>query len=190
MYCSKCGKEIDYESPVCLECTAMIAMQAREAKKQSDSVTVTANPQPAVTPTAPIENAVEEIPAVKKNTRKAGLGKAIIGNALSTASAFVLYFALIVVVLGLGESGGTLTLVFLAMNIVAFIFALQSIKTFRRARKNGDPAPIATLILGINGLYTAVTIVVIGLLYLIIFSLIGEGLDLDYNIFDYSYFNS
>lgn len=39
-YCNRCGKEIDYESPICIECVAMLKVEAEESK--------TSAPEPGV----------------------------------------------------------------------------------------------------------------------------------------------
>ena len=58
MYCNKCGREIDYASNLCLECTAELAIkakQAREAKKAEEI----SSAAPVVEP-APVAKVVEE----------------------------------------------------------------------------------------------------------------------------------
>lgn len=65
MYCTKCGKQIDYDAPICLECTAALAIQAkqeREAQKAREAEISAPVIDPApVTPSAP---SVEPAPAV------------------------------------------------------------------------------------------------------------------------------
>ena len=184
MYCSKCGKEIDYESPVCLECTAIMAMQSREGKKQNDLNLPTVNPVSA--PTEPMNEV--EAPKKSRGKRTAGLVKAILANVLPFTGYYILIFSIAFSSLG-GDSFGFSVLALLATCVVGFIFAIQSIKTFKRARKLGDPAPIPALILGINALVMVSIFVLYGLLIAFIFSLTGL-IELDYNIFDYSYFYS
>ena len=42
-YCTKCGKEINYESPLCIECVAMLKIEAEEIEKK---------PEPEILPEA------------------------------------------------------------------------------------------------------------------------------------------
>ena len=35
-YCTKCGKEINYESPLCIECVAMLKIEAEEAENTTE----------------------------------------------------------------------------------------------------------------------------------------------------------
>lgn len=195
MYCSKCGKEIDYDAMMCLDCVAIMAMQAREAKKAAgESPRPNVNYVPASIPVREQKNDADTNATVtpSENTRKKGLGKAILSNVFPCVSVLVLYAALMSIILGLNGAVGTLSLIFLALNVIAFIFAIQSIRTFRRVVKEGKPAPIATLILGICSLPSVVSAVIIGAIYFILFVLIAlvGNIELDYNIFDYSYFYS
>lgn len=50
MYCSKCGKHIDYESNLCLECTAMLAIKAKQAREEAKA--------DGASPDAPVVNPV------------------------------------------------------------------------------------------------------------------------------------
>ena len=230
MYCSKCGREIDYDSPMCLECTAMLAMQAK-ASREAARVQINSAPEVTPTPVAPTVSVAPEIqtaeqaspiaetaspvnepaftvecgdvgqsesalavdaaPEVKetsvpkKNTRNEGLKKAIIGCSMGWANILVVLMGVFSLMYG-GISIGILPGVFIAFTVMALIFSIQSIKTFRRVRKEGNPAPIATLIVGLHGLWFVVFTVIYALLWIVWFIIMGS-LGIDYNIFDYSY---
>lgn len=223
MYCSKCGREIDYDSPMCLECTAMLAMQAK-ASREAARVQIDSAPEVTPTPVAPTVSAAPEIQtaeqastvneiatpvecgeiscsesavvvaptpetnetvAPKKNTRNEGLKKAIIGCSMGWANIYVLLIGVFSLMYG-GISIGILPGVFIAFTVMALIFSIQSIKTFRRVRKEGNPAPIATLIVGLHGLWFVVFTIIYALFWIVWFIIMGS-LGVDYNIFDYSY---
>ena len=230
MYCSKCGREIDYDSPMCLECTAMLAMQAK-ASREAARVQIGSAPEVTPTPVAPTVSAAPEIqtaeqaspiaetaspvnepafsvecgdisqsesalavdlaPEVKetsvpkKNTRNEGLKRAIIGCSMGWANILVVLMGVFSLIYG-GISIGILPGVFVAFTVMALIFSIQSIKTFRRVRKEGNPAPIATLIVGLHGLWFVVFTVIYALFWIVWFIIMGS-LGIVNNIFDYSY---
>ena len=189
MYCSKCGKQIDYDAPICLECTAMIAMQSREEKKQDDITLPTVNPAP-IRPTEQETPKTEEAPKPSRGKRTAGLVKAILANVSPYAGYFIFIFALSFTFSTAIESVGVLGIgfvLFIASCVVGVIFGIQSIKRFTRARKLGDPAPIPTLILGIYALVMILLLVIYGYVFAFLFAMLGE-IELDYNIFDYNEF--
>ena len=65
MYCTKCGKKIDYDSSICLECNLQLAASAKQANGASASTSSIVKP-------APVSNTTETVTqgqgdAVKEN---------------------------------------------------------------------------------------------------------------------------
>lgn len=204
MFCSKCGKRIEYNSPICLEC---ISAMAEESQSKEDSMQVQPKaseeriepcnenvysaqnnayrgeyaqprpqpqPQPQLqpcyngnvslfyseqpkinTPVAVMEAKVEEqVGAGEKSTRMAGFGIALAGTIISFVSSFLMIFSF--TGLAFSSAGGVfLFMLTIASCVVSIVFGIKSIRTFVSVRREGNPVPIATLILGINGLGTA-----------------------------------
>lgn len=202
MYCTKCGKEIDYDSMLCLECTAALAIQAkqeREAVRPDDVSAPFINPVAASKPdyssvdSIPVPTytadfkAKEEAPKTEApqitmvvNTRKEGLGRAIISASLSLVNCFV--FGLTIGLGAFGLSSGTVLAgsFLIALSIFSLILGIKSIKTFKNVRRAGYPAPIATLILGIVGVATTGYILLMALVALGDISIVSDILGYDY----------
>ena len=157
MYCSKCGKQIDYESTVCAECVAKMANKAGESAPSADVAPVVA--------AAPEVTHVIAASAPQANTRMLGFGKALASTILSFASIFLVIFSLVSIATFLFGLGIFLLLASIAAIVISIIFGIKSIKTFIVAKKAGTGTPVATLVLGINGLVTAA----FSALYVIIF---------------------
>lgn len=142
MYCTKCGKQIDYDATVCHECAA----SAKEPEKAAaggygfaDEMGYTYAPASAPQyAAAPVES-----------TRMVGFGKALTATILG----FVGYiFAIVAFVLfALPVGAIVLALMSIALGVVSLVFGVQSIGTFKRLKNGPGGSPIATLILGIAG---------------------------------------
>lgn len=245
MYCTKCGKQIDYDAPICLECTAVLAIQAKHAREAAKAEAEVSAPiitpapavaevteqsvetadvnavidepavaepkgecvepeaeitdlnvevaepeieipeaaaQPIAQPiyTAPAENISPVVPIYRPNTRKEGLGGAIASVVLSAVSAFFVGIGLGLIWSDIIFIGVIFFLMAVSAAIVSIILGAKSIKTFKRVKNEGNPAPIATLILGIVGLASSAYAILVGFMYAI------GGPDI--NILDYIYF--
>ena len=145
MYCSKCGKEIDYDAPVCREC--------EQAEAQAQSVEV-----------AP---AAEQgtLPASGGKPRMRGFGKALAGcivGFIATIISVVVYMAGMVIVLSALEDGANIVrmaailVLFEVLSIVpaiiAVVMGVRSVKFFK-ATPSELPKPIATLVVGIHAIF-------------------------------------
>ena len=179
MYCTKCGKQIDYDAPLCLECTAEMAKQARDEKKLSENATpapqqsyesapqqtYTAPQQtytaPQQTYTAPQQTYVAQRP----DTRKEGIGKAICSLVLACCISFVGGLAIGFMISELVGAAVFFTLATIAMGVVSIVNGAMSIKTFVNVKNAGNPLPIPTLILGIVGLAVTVISLLVCIVY-------------------------
>ena len=195
MYCTRCGKKIDYDAFVCNEClqkeeAAFVKVETETAEPAVQTVVVeepvaTATEEPTYTP---FEKTVDPQPTYSApnnqqyyytnpntaytpyqtqppvsggNPKMRGFGKALTSAILSFASYI---FSAITNGIAVSELPGA-TVVFLMMTlgmaIPALIMGIKSITTFTSAGKQGQPRPIATLILGIVGVaMTAITFLI------------------------------
>ncbi len=191
MFCTKCGKQIDYDAIVCKECEAEAA--AVEAPAVEEPVTETPAPEtPAVdtaveapvveapVAVAPVVEApvaaapVVEAPVVEApvvaapvvnpavvadpTNKMFGFGKALTSTILSFFAIIFSGIALGFSAVGFGMGAIGLVLFYpgaIAMSVISLIFGIKSITTFKARSKAGCAKPIATLVLGINGVACA-----------------------------------
>ena len=190
MYCTRCGKEITYDSPICVECAKAaeekmqqeqieqqlncndeIIEPKEEPEAQADTTQIPAYEilysnvnQGANNTGSTLDSFAYTTPTATSNTRKAGLGKAItalitafisslltiIGYAVIISSDLVtvvdenLMYTLGAVVAGFG----------VILGLLPIIFGVLSIKTFAKVKKQGNPPPVATLVIGLIALGT------------------------------------
>lgn len=160
MFCSKCGKRIDYEAIVCNECVneqSFFVEENKEVLKVQTPETVDMR-----------EKTVEEKP---KGSRRVGLGGAIAGVVMGYIalifSALGMCYGIIGAIMAIAVPsmepvdpevstvgwvffifGVAFMLVGIILAIVSLMKSAKSIKVFKKS----SPKPIATLILGIVGL--------------------------------------
>ena len=146
MYCRKCGKEIDYDAEICLECQGH-AHPIEEHDSYAE------------------ENYYASMYAESK-AKKAGLARAITAACLGVVACVMSNFAMSSLS-ALIESWGQIidsaivavayVLAFLSLGgaIPGLINGIKSIKCFKDAKKNALPKPVATLILGIGATVTS-----------------------------------
>ncbi|MBQ3064494.1 MAG: hypothetical protein IJC99_06840 [Clostridia bacterium] len=130
MYCSKCGKQIDYNATVCNECSAV-------GGGYYDYGTA-----PAAAPAQP----ATPVPS----TRMVGFGKALAGVIVGFVGIYMAVFAMIVGMI-FPVVGVVLNMIGIALGILSLVFGVQSIKTFKALKNGPGGSPIATLVLGIAG---------------------------------------
>ena len=138
MFCSKCGKQIDYNSTVCNEC-ARAENSFFDASQQYNTY-----PQPPI---------VEPTPEPKKGSRMVGFGDALTATILGDIAAT---FGMIpfLFIFGGVASGAILgfgiffVIGAIVMGVIAIVKGAKSIKVFRES----SPKPIATFILGLIGI--------------------------------------
>lgn len=131
MYCSKCGKEIDYDALVCREC------------EQAE------------------QTALVETPASGGKPRMRGFGKALTAAIVGVIGYLLAFYSFACVCVAGESSDEYLAIVALVlavlsigMAIISFVFGLKSIRLFG-AVSAGTPRPIGTLVLGIVGIFCA-----------------------------------
>lgn len=144
MYCSKCGKKIDYDSPICKECEEAEKSLSETFFKEEEFFEDKAE--------SSFENPYPDSPhpsSTQPSTKLEGFGKAltstILGfralvNFFKYANAVSAGLEYLFLILGIG------------LAIPALILGIKSIKVYRRVKKEGNVKPVATLILGIVGL--------------------------------------
>ncbi|MBE5747818.1 MAG: hypothetical protein E7352_06585 [Clostridiales bacterium] len=178
MYCRNCGKWIDDDAELCVDCKETNDFFSEEPSEEPSSVARGTS----------VGHAVE-------GSRKTGLGKALTATILSAISYFLIMFAagLILGALEECEEYGyyyefssmiefleyiemyEITLFFLlapiGMSIPALIMGILSIVCFKREKNAGRVKPIPTLILGIVGLVLAALVLFLGLILLMCLAL-------------------
>ena len=181
MFCTKCGKQIDYNSTVCNEC-ARAENSFFDASQQYNTY-----PQPPI---------VEPTPEPKKGSRMVGFGGALASAILGEIAAA---FGIIAFLFSVGGFVDALTAAMLAdgaaafeeiaflfnfvsgdllgfcaffvigaivMGIIAIVKGAKSIKVFRES----SPKPIATFILGLVGIVGSALAFI--LLFYVVFAII------------------
>ncbi len=142
MYCTRCGKEIDYEATICKECECELLMEEKARKEAKEAEVVM----------------VDYVSREPKGKVTDGLGKAIAASIVGGVGFIFSYMALIFVDLAIIDYYTYESLVgiavFLSMlsigaGIVSLIFGIKSIKFFINAKNQGRVKPIPTLVLGI-----------------------------------------
>lgn len=171
MYCTKCGKQIGYDSPICKECVDEMAAATAPAAAVEPTIEQPVIQQPEQTELQPGESA-EVIPSADDaiapvamqatspvsgdNPRMRGFGKAL----TSTILGFIGYFFAVMTMAMTAEdtdmaiAGVVFFILSLPLAIIPFVFGLKSIALFRSTPAD-TPKPIAALILGIIGLFFA-----------------------------------
>ena len=155
MYCTKCGKKINYDSHICVECITAMAEEARSAQEEKSISKIDDACDNFESVTTPDETCcLSEVEKIEVNNeqspRKAGLKKAIWSPASCAISYMIYIYGLFLI-----EDIPLLSLIFIGISligtVISFVLGLASIKVFNKARAEGRPAPIATLILAIFG---------------------------------------
>lgn len=153
-YCRKCGKKLEDNSGLCENC------------RNEELV---------------FGDGSEEIMStVSQEGKKDGFVKALLSVILPYAAS-VLFGMVLGVIIGLGlldtlqKSGIVIVgMLFIAPMVISIIFGIQSIKTFVRNKREGKAKPIATLILGIIGLVTSASSIIMFVLTLAFYLLNGS----------------
>ena len=138
MYCKYCGTYVEGESDVCPNC---------KSKENLNN-------------NALIDNTPTYTEQEKYNDRRAGLKGSIISTIFGEVGFALVYFAMMAL-----EPVVSLffMLASIPFTIIALITGINRIKLFKRLCKEGRSKPIATLILGING------VVMVGLSLFVVF---------------------
>ena len=178
MYCTKCGKQIDYDSPICKECVDEMAAAAAPAEAVEPTIELPVIEQSEVeqpeqtelqpgesVEVAPVTYTAEPAaqpaaqPAANATLRMRGFGKALTSTILGFIGYFFSVFTMAMLGAALEDSdmaiaGVVFFVMSLPLTIIPFVFGLKSIGLFK-STPSWMPKPIATLILGIVGLFFA-----------------------------------
>lgn len=169
MYCTKCGKQIDYDSPICKECVDEMAVAATPAETVEPEVEQSVTEQTELQPgesaeVAPANLVVESTPspvaqptAGGSNLRMRGFGKALASTIMGFIGYFFSVFSMAMLVTedpDVAIAGGVFFVMSLPLAIIPLVFGLKSIGLFK-STPSGTPKPIAALILGIVGVFFA-----------------------------------
>lgn len=156
MYCTRCGKQINYDSPICAECVEQLraekaAEEAAEAVTEEVRESETAGEN--VAPETAAEQPREQLPRYSA-APVAPSGSPVMrgfGNGLASAIlGFVAYIFGFLAIAILEEWGnGALLLLALPATVVSIVLGICAIKTF--ASSTARPRPIPALVLGISG---------------------------------------
>lgn len=167
MYCTKCGKQIDYDSPICKECVDEMAVAAAPAETVEPEVEQSVTEQTELQPgesaeVAPADFIVEPTPRPivqpmvgGVNLRMRGFGKALTSTILGFIGYFFSVFSMAMLATEEYDvviAGGVFFVMSLPLAIIPFVFGLKSIGMFKSS-PSWVPKPIATLVLGIIGLF-------------------------------------
>ena len=177
MFCTRCGKQIDYDQPVCNECLQEL-LQGEQTKAQPQpqptyeqptyqqaqptyQQPVYQQPQPAYNyaPTAPIA----EKPVVIKDGKKA-FGKALTSTILSTI-AFIAMYIILIDALAWNwyyywdpTTDLICTFLFTAPAVISIIFGAKSLRGSKSVSPEGRVSKhIPSFILGLVGMITGIT---------------------------------
>ena len=184
MYCSRCGKEIDYDARFCVECAKELAYESALAASRAAEIKAAkaaeaeaekaeaipeepiANQAPAyVVPVARPAGSANSAPVSSDpNEAKFGLGKAIGSLVMSNVAVFLTYFSIFAAI---ASPGFAMFLLFasLPLAIISLVQGIKSIKAFTSRSRAGYKKPVATLVLGIIGLATAALALLLFIIY-------------------------
>ena len=197
MYCSRCGKQIDYDAIVCREC---VAAEANKAASVAEPAPQPTYQQPAYQQQAPQQQAyqqpVYQQPAYQQQApqqpvyqqtyqqpaARGGSNPRMYGFGGALASAILSMFAFIFCMIVSGEMAYVDSYYYYFDEIYALVYTFftwgvaipsvalgaASIKRFCEAKRKGQPAPIPTLILGISGLALSSLMLFISFIYFIV----------------------
>lgn len=152
MYCRKCGKFMDYQAEICLDCQRQ-CLAIEDAKS---------NQEVAVSSIVPQKQVVE---TQIKTGKFDGLAKAIISLVFILVECCILTPTVILTRLFFIGGIYSFAIIDPFLIISSFIMAISSIKQFKRSCREGRQKPVATLIIGIFALVISSAILVIASLF-------------------------
>lgn len=164
MYCRKCGKEINYDAEICVEC------------QQNEELFNKAEEAPVAQPVQPVCEAVPE----KKGSVMKGFGLAL-ASVIVSIFGLAFFYGIIIgfaevledfdeatMYLEIGPSVYFLYIIGLAMTIFSLVGGIISMTVFFKAKKNGETKPIPALIMGIVSVVEAAASLLLALCILMI----------------------
>lgn len=161
MYCRKCGKQIDYDAEFCHECSEVEAHFGAEAPKANEpqqAQTAQQTPYSQMPPAWQAQAQFQQQAQAQKGSVMTGFGKALASTIMSYIGFIFSFLAFggFAEAIDYGDesmlgASVVLFMITLGLCIPALIMGIQSIKTFSRAKKNGEKKPVPALVLGICG---------------------------------------
>lgn len=188
MYCSNCGQWMEGDKKLCKACEDALAKASAPMDETTEETADTAGVPPTDGGVPPYHGEVPPYGYYYNNqgyyqpgmngyystepdptNRMYGFGKALTSTILSF---FAVLFAYIAMIAGLIEptAGVVLLLFSLPCTVIAFVYGLKSINTFR-ARKATCAKPIPTLILGIEGVSSSGAAIIMSLFALLMIAI-------------------
>lgn len=139
MYCRKCGKEINYDAEMCVECQENEELFRVEGEE---------TPQPPVFEYAmPVQQ--------DKGSRMEGFGLALAG-AIVSEFAIVFAYLLLVLMLASGGMGGVVMLPLSAgTSVFSLVAGIKSVKKSKECVNAGKVKPLPAFIMGIVSIVSA-----------------------------------
>ena len=166
MYCTRCGKQIDYDAMVCNECAA----KANGAQPVQQPQPTPTYQQPVYQPQAqpkPQPSYFDQFKGLRsKGNVMDGFGGALASTIMGFLSLISLCIGLVSFIEEPAIGGGLLLMIVsLVLGIIALVKGIGGIKGFVLAGKLKKVRPIPALILGIAGIVLSG----LSLLYMLIF---------------------
>ena len=149
MYCSRCGKQIDYDDVVCKECRAK--EEAEKLASQTQTVEQHIN-APEISVQAGQNQQAQE--TNWSQPLDDGKGRAIASVVMGVSSIFWSFIGLCTTSIVYVRGIIFFYIPSLVLAILAVTNGAQSIRTFNQIRKQGGSKPVGTLIMGIVALVT------------------------------------
>lgn len=148
MYCSRCGKQIDYDAIVCNECRAKEEAEKLASQNQTAEQPVSA---PAV-PVQPAQGFYQQAQATCEQPLDDGKGKAIAGVVMGGIAAFLSIFAIYITMIYFAVGFVVFCIPTIVLGILAVVNGAKSIKQFTYVKNHGGSKPVGTLVMGIISL--------------------------------------
>ena len=112
------------------------------------------------------------VPENKPKTRMKGFGGALASTIICNVGVFFVGISYGLLLIDLKMIGLIVAAIAFAVMLVSLILGIKSVLTFKRVVRAKNPAPIATLILGLYGLVMSAEGFIMGITY------VAEGLDI------------
>ena len=136
-YCTKCGKVINYDSSICVDCVAKAKMESE------NNVRAAYTPAYPSVPVARVNHAVSVTQT--SDTKMDGFGMALTSTILASVAFF---FSMLMIGFSISAMLGFLILFINPPIVISLIFGIKSITLYNKYSEN---KPVPTLVLGIVG---------------------------------------
>lgn len=169
MYCRKCGKFIDYDAEVCVDCQKELLELYGEPKTQAEAVekgTPIAQPVQQSYVATTCEQAHVNFNTSKETGRTDGLAKGIVSLILSNFALMFTFAMLDVLSNPLGYVAAYYILA-LGFTIPSFCLGLSAVKQLGKNCSEHKAKPVATFVLGLIGfVFAALCLTILAFVFL------------------------